>query len=108
MSKENELERLEGFVATLLDKFNALQGVNKELNERIQRRDASIETLQDELASMKDERGDISSRVSSLIGKIEEWESTSGVTVDDDSESDESDSDSSVQGNLFSVDTQND
>ncbi len=107
MSKENELERLEGFVATLLEKFNVLQRVNKELNERIQRRDTSIETLQDELASMKDERGDISSRVSSLIGKIEEWESTSGVGEEsEDAESDEEASDSGVQGNLFSNESQ--
>ena len=107
MSKENELERLEGFVATLLEKFNALQGVNKELNERILRRDASIETLQDELATMKDERGDISSRVSSLIGKIEEWESTSGVDEEsEDAESDEEAADSGVQGDLFSNESQ--
>jgi len=107
MSKENELERLEGFVATLLDKFNALQGVNRELTKRIERRDATIENLQDELASMKDERGDISSRVSNLIGKIEEWESTSGIAAaDDDAESDDKETDSGIQENLFSVDAQ--
>ncbi len=107
MSRENELERLEGFVATLLEKFNALQGNNTELTERIQRRDATIETLEEELASMKDERGDVSSRVSSLIGQIEEWESTSGVSVEtDEFNSDEESSDSGVQGNLFSEDGQ--
>ncbi|RUM40060.1 MAG: hypothetical protein DSY80_10880 [Desulfocapsa sp.] len=115
MKEENELERLEGFVSTLLDKFNALQGKNKELNERIQRRDVSIVRLEDELISMKDERGEISSRVSGLIGKIEEWESaTADVevvsedekeedTTESESETEENKKDSGVQGNLFSV-----
>ncbi len=107
MSKDNELERLEGFVATLLEKFNDLQGKNAELTERIQRRDATIETLEDELSSMKEDRGDVSTRVSNLIGQIEEWESTSGISADTDvSDSDEKESDSSIQGNLFSTDAQ--
>lgn len=107
MSKENELERLEGFVATLLEKFNALQAENGKLTERLQRRDVSIETLEEELAAMKDERGDVSTRVNSLIDKIEEWESTSGVSADaDDSDSDDKSSDSGVQGNLFSEEAQ--
>jgi len=116
MKEENELEKLEGFVSTLLDKFNALQAKNTELNGRIQRRDASIAKLEEELVSMKDERGEISSRVSGLIGKIEEWESsTSAVEVAADDVKDEEDEaesepetedtkkDSVVQGNLFSV-----
>ena len=115
MKEENELEKLEGFVSTLLEKFNALQGKNKELNDRIQRRDASILELEDELASMKDERGEISSRVSGLIGKIEEWESETAdveVVAEDkieedaagsEPETEENKKDSGVQGNLFSV-----
>jgi len=109
MAKENEMERLEEFVSTLLSKFNDLQDENRELNERLQRREATIETLEEDLASMKDERGDISTRVSSLIGKIEEWESTSGSSKEDDVEdaSEEKSSDSGVQGNLFSAEAQN-
>lgn len=107
MSKDNELERLEGFVATLLEKFNTLQSKYVMLTERLGRRDESIETLQAELDSMREERGDISSRVSSLIGKIEEWESESEIPVaEDESNDDEKSFDSSVQGNLFSADDQ--
>lgn len=109
MIEENELARLEGFVTTLLEKFNKLQADNKELNERIERRDRTIEELQSELSTQKDERGEISSRVSSLIGQIEEWESTSDDTEESsDSDSDAEDygeedenQDSAVQGNLF-------
>ena len=118
MNEENELARLEGFVSTLLEKFNGLQNNNKELTERLQRRDATIVSLEDEIASMKDERGEISNRVSGLIGKIEEWESaivTETVVSEEESEAEStSDSapeqevedvkkDSGVQGNLFSV-----
>ncbi|AGF78658.1 hypothetical protein UWK_02115 [Desulfocapsa sulfexigens DSM 10523] len=103
MTEENELVRLEQFVSTLLAKFNALRDESKKLTERLQRREATIETLQDELAAMKNERGDISSRVSSLIGKIEEWESEGEISTED-VEPTEKHSDSGVQGNLFSVD----
>lgn len=107
MAEEKELARLEGFVATLLEKFNDLQAENADLTERLGRREETIETLQDDLASMKDDRGEISNRVSNLIGKIEEWESSSAVSVTDSDEtsSEESSSDSGVQGNLFSGET---
>ncbi len=113
MTEENELARLEGFVTTLLEKFNNLQADNKALDERIERRDTTIEELQGELSTQKDERGEISSRVSSLIGQIEEWESSDNVleeTADSDSDHEEDteddndedeDQDSAVQGNLF-------
>ena len=111
MTEEKELARLEGFVATLLEKFNSLQTENADLTERIGRRDETIETLQDDLASMKDDRGEISSRVSSLIGQIEDWETSSAVSIsasdDTDSEDDKS-TDSGVQGNLFTDEAQED
>ena len=118
MNEENELARLEGFVSTLLEKFNGLQNNNKELTERLQSRDASIASLEDEIASMKDERGEISNRVSGLIGKIEEWESATAVETpvseedvdtecasdsDPEPEGEDVKKDSGVQGNLFSV-----
>lgn len=111
MTEENELARLEGFVSTLLEKFNGLQGDNQELTERLQRRDASIASLEDELAGMKDDRSEVSTRVSSLIGQIEEWETNSGVEVDsqeseEDAEEDER-NDSGVQGNLFDTEAEN-
>jgi len=110
MTEEKELARLEGFVATLLEKFNALQAENADLTERLGKREETIENLQDDLASMKDDRGEISNRVSNLIGKIEDWESGSAVSVTgaDDTSSEESSSDSGVQGNLFADETKAD
>ena len=111
MTEENELAQLEGFVTTLLEKFNNLQADNKALNERIERRDTTIEELQGDLSTQKDERGEISSRVSSLIGQIEEWESSEDVLgeipesdtdiEEDTADDNDEDQDSAVQGNLF-------
>lgn len=105
MIEENELARLEGFVSTLLEKFNALQSENKDLSERLLAREETIESLQGDLASMKNERGDISSRVTSLIGKIEEWESANDTGIGS-GESTDNASDSGGQGNLFTVEAQ--
>lgn len=105
MIEENELARLEGFVSTLLEKFSVLQAENKTLSERLMSREEAIETLQSDLASMKNERGNISNRVSSLIGKIEEWELASDTETSTE-DSDEKSPESGVQGNLFNVDAQ--
>lgn len=108
MTEDNELQRLERFVSSLLEKFNALQEEKNELTERLQRRDATIETLEEDLAVMRDERGDISNRVGSLLDKITEWEATSQVSVKetDSADSEEKGADSGVQGNLFSENSQ--
>jgi len=117
MTEENELVKLEGFVSTLLEKYNNLQSNNKSLNERLERRDASIASLENEIVSMKDERGEISSRVSGLIGKIEEWESATAdleLSADEENSSEEEEAgqdnaeskkESGVQGNLFSAES---
>ncbi len=64
-------------------------------------REETIASLQDELASLKDERGEISSRVSGLLGRIEEWE----AGVKDSGEADEGGGRNPdggvVQGSLF-------
>ncbi|MBU0946577.1 MAG: cell division protein ZapB [Proteobacteria bacterium] len=108
MAQDNELQRLERFVSSLLTKFNALQEENRQLTERIERRDATIDGLEEDLAGMREERGDISSRVGSLIDKIEEWESASGVNIKEEESSYPSDkaADSAVQGSLFSDDSE--
>ncbi len=106
MAEEKELARLEGFVSTLLDKFNALRADHKALTERLQRRDISIEDLRDELASLKGDRSEVSSRVSSLISQIEDWETdngSEGEMGEADADTEDEKKDSAVQGNLFSA-----
>ena len=104
MADEKELARLEGFVSTLLEKFNALRADHKELTERLQRRDTSIENLEDELASLKDDRSEVSTRVSSLIGQIEEWEFCTAL----DDETTESDGSAEADENVGSEEEKND
>jgi hypothetical protein len=77
MMQDSELGRLEAFVAKLLDRFNALQVDKKRVDELLLQRDETILHLQDELASLRDERGVISSRVTGLLERIEEWEAGS-------------------------------
>ena len=77
MMQDSELGRLETFVAKLLDRFNALQVDKKRVDELLLQRDETISNLQDELASLRDERGVISSRVTGLLERIEEWEAES-------------------------------
>ncbi|MBV5306313.1 MAG: cell division protein ZapB [Desulfobulbaceae bacterium] len=101
MKQDSELGRLENFVAKLLDRFNALQADKGKVDELLLEREETIATLQEELASLKDERGEISSRVSGLLGRIEEWEA--GVKESGDSDGSERGSSEGgvVQGSLF-------
>ncbi len=111
MTEENELVRLEGFVASLLEKFNALQAENADLTARLGRREETIETLQYELECMKEERGEISSRVSNLIGQIEDWEVSSNVFCEksegehsDENDSEDNSSEAGEHGDLVTGD----
>ena len=76
MIQDSELGRLEGFVSKLLDRFNTLQADKKRVDDLLQQREETLSALQDELASLKNERGEVSSRVSGLLERIEEWEAT--------------------------------
>ncbi len=113
MIEDNELERLEGFVSTMLEKFNALQVVNKGLKDQLEEKAVKIEILQKDLSSMESERGQISSRVSDLIGKIEEWEANDTILLEHTPENSTVESDNStglpesnVQKNLFTATVQ--
>ncbi len=100
MIQDSELGRLEDFVSKLLDRFNALQTDKKRVDNLLLQREETIATLQDELASLKDERGEIGSRVSGLLDRIEEWEA--GVKESDDENGLASrNEEGGVQGSLF-------
>ncbi len=100
MMQDSELGRLETFVSKLLDRFNALQADKKRVDNLLLQREETIATLQDELASLKDERGEIGSRVTGLLDRIEEWEA--GVQDSDDENGRAShNAEGGVQGSLF-------
>jgi peptidoglycan hydrolase CwlO-like protein len=99
MQEENELARLEDIVAKLLTRFNALQADKKRVDDLLVQREATIATLQDELAGLKDERGVVGSRVSSLLDQIEAWEAS--AVTNDDADGNERSPEGGVQGTLF-------
>lgn len=100
MMQDSELGRLENFVSKLLDRFNALQADKKRVDTLLLQQEETIATLQDELASLKNERGEIGSRVSGLLDRIEEWEA--GVQESDDEGGLAShNAEGGVQGSLF-------
>ncbi|SHO44634.1 hypothetical protein [Desulfopila aestuarii] len=99
MNSENELKRLESFVAKLLKSFQDLKEENGRLTQDLQDRDETIVNLKAQLADNDNERVEISSRVSNILEQIEEWEINLGEEVFDE---DEPHVDSSRQGNLFS------
>jgi chromosome segregation ATPase len=99
MIQDSELGRLEDFVAKLLERFNALQADKKKVDDLLMQREAAIATLQEELADLKDERGEIGNRVSGLLERIEEWEA--GASESDGVGATNRNSDGAVQGSLF-------
>jgi hypothetical protein len=100
MMQDTELGRLEGFVSKLLDRFNALQADKKRVDDLLLQREERIAALQDELASLKDERGEVSSRVSGLLERIQEWEA--GAMENDINDSMVgSNVEGGIQGSLF-------
>lgn len=99
MMQDSELGRLEDFVAKLLERFNALQADKKKVDDLLLQREGAIAALQEELAALKDERGEIGNRVSGLLERIEEWEA--GESESGGAGVSNRNSDGAVQGSLF-------
>jgi len=99
MTQEKELDRLEGFVVRLLARYNDLQEQNDRLIEQLDEHNKKITHLQQDLNNAGKDRSEIDSKISTLVQKIEQWETeinSSGL------ESQIADKNSSgVQGNLF-------
>ena len=99
MMQDSELGRLENFVTKLLERFNALQADKKKVDDLLLQREGAIANLQEELAALKDERGEIGNRVSGLLERIEEWEADASESRDAGATN--RNSDGAVQGSLF-------
>jgi len=128
MSQDNELQRLEEFVESLLNKFSELRAEKARLLQDLRERDETIESLRENVSSKEVERDEISLRVNKMVDQIEEWElglddsefdeSSLGVesagSEDDQTDSEsseesgedsEEDEDGKGQQNLFSMET---
>lgn len=124
MEYESEIKRLEDFVERLLAGYTELKAEIKKQAQELQAQQHKNDQLQQQIESMELERGDLGGRVSTLIERIEAWESELEVTEiagdpsddpaddleseteDSDQEQAELDGDESsggVQGNLFTA-----
>lgn len=77
MKKESEIQKLENYVETLLEGYTTLKAEKSRLEWDLLEQQAESSRLQQLLDNMDSERGEVSSRVSSLIERIERWESES-------------------------------
>lgn len=74
MAQDSELQKLEAFVAKLLQKFSELKAQNGVLQQELQERDSLIDVLQGDISTQESERSEISHRVNSLVDQFEDWE----------------------------------
>jgi len=84
MTHEAEFVRLEQFVEKLMAGYNNLQTEFADLQAQMHRLGQENAELAEALAGLRQERQDIRSRVSGLIGRIEEWEE--GLKAEDEPE----------------------
>ncbi|MDD3618482.1 MAG: cell division protein ZapB [Desulfobulbaceae bacterium] len=74
MENNTELVRLEQFVDNLLTKHKELRDSYRALESRYAEKSAECEKLKDTIAELRTERSEVGSRVSGLLGRIEQWE----------------------------------
>lgn len=86
MAKDNELLRLERHIEQLLQRFAAVRDENRRLERELSTAVADNEQLRRELGTMTEERQEMTTRVDSLIDRIENWQAElpdETVPVDD-------------------------
>jgi uncharacterized coiled-coil protein SlyX len=93
MEKNEELVRLEQFVDNLLNKYNDLKARFHALEATLAERDMECDGLKADIAELRDERSEVGSRVSGLLGRIQQWEA--------EQEESPQESDEEKQGSLF-------
>ena len=119
MEYDSEIKRLEDFVERLLKGYGELKAEINKLEQELQDQQVENEQLHRQMETMESERGDLGNRVSTLIDRIEAWESeleteefdaeaATAAAAEDSSddgsgELDEDDGGGGVQGNLFTA-----
>ena len=101
MENNAELVRLEEFVDKLLTKYNQLKSDYHALQETLRELDDECSDLKSNVFHLSTERTEVGNRVAGLLDRIEQWESEQGA-----SPVEKSGSHGSVQGSLFSDDSE--
>ena len=99
MENNAELVRLEQFVDSLLNKYNDLKNSFHALEGTLRERDEECAGLKDDISGLTSERTEVGSRVSGLLGRIEQWETEQDERAQTDDEEEQ-------QGSLFESDNE--
>lgn len=75
MEHESEIKRLEDIVERLLEGYTGLKAEIRRKEQEVRAQQAENDQLRQQVKAMDSERGDLGGRVSSLIDRIEIWES---------------------------------
>lgn len=121
MEYESEIKRLEDIVERLLEGYTGVKAEIKKKEQEIQAQQYENDQLRQQIEAMESERGDLGGRVSTLIDRIEIWESELEVAEFDSDDSDDTtdelesvpekseeqadESAGGVQGSLFTADS---
>jgi len=89
MEHESEIKRLEDIVERLLEGYTELKTEIKKKEQEIQAQQYENDQLRQQIEAMESERGDLGGRVSTLIDRIEIWESELEVTEFDSDDTDD-------------------
>jgi predicted nuclease with TOPRIM domain len=74
MEQNEDLIRLAGVVEELLASFNQLKQEKMVLLQTLGEKENYIKDLQASIARLKDEKADVSQRVSGILSALENWE----------------------------------
>lgn len=75
MARDSELIRLEEYVDKLLGEFSSVKAEKQRLEELLKEQKVENKRLADALNSVDSERTDVCDRVTSIISRLERWES---------------------------------
>lgn len=103
MAQMNDLERLEAVVAKMLSSMNVLKQEKAALQGQVEEKDLIIQELEEKISAISFDQESISSRVTSLISSIEEWEESLEGSNEDNTagpEAEEEMQDISVDGDV--------
>ena len=89
MEYESEIKRLEDIVERLLEGYTGVKAEIKKKEQEIQAQQYENDQLRQQIEAMESERGDLGGRVSTLIDRIEIWESELEVAEFDSDDSDD-------------------
>ena len=73
--KNDDIVRLEQLVDTLINKYKQQRERFQILEQKLREREEECEILQLDIAELQKQRSEVGTKVSGLLGRIEQWDS---------------------------------